>query len=318
MSGTPATERPHAPLVGWSQRLFGAIHVTGVFWFSGTYRFLAWAPDWLVRLTVAVFTGGFFLALLRIRVAIAANLEPVLGPCGFIERQRRIFRTMYSFAWCYTERYQYLHAPEKFTIRAEGREHLEAAGDPGVGIVFVTAHVGHWESASHLMPASLDRQVHVVREEELDPRAQAFMQELLSRHGQARYKTHFATDDPRLGILLVQALRRGDVVALQGDRPRAAGRSLTATLFSRPMALPAGPAALARAASVSLVPVFGFRTGPRSYAVCLREPIRVATEGDRDAAIQEATRRLAREIEWAIAREPHQWFCFRRLWSPKE
>jgi lauroyl/myristoyl acyltransferase len=24
---------------------------------------------------------------------------------------------------------------------------------------------------------------------------------------------------------------------------------------------------------------------------------------------------LAAEIEWAIRRAPHQWFCLRRLWS---
>jgi lauroyl/myristoyl acyltransferase len=311
MTTTPATERPHAPEVGRSQRFLGALHVTGVFWFSGTYRYLAWAPDWLVTLTVNVFTLVFFVALRTIRKAIAANLEAVLGPCGFWEAERRIFRTMHSFAWCYAERYEYLHAPEKFSIRTEGNE---AAAEPGEGIVYVTAHLGHWECASHVMPLGPGRRAHVVREEELDPRAQAFMQELLSRHGEARYTTHFATDDPRLGIVLARALRQGDVVALQGDRPRAGGRSLTATLFSRPMALPVGPAALARAASVSLVPVFGFRNGRRSYVVCLRAPIRVRADGDRDAAIQEATHRLALEIEWAIRREPHQWFCFRRLW----
>jgi lauroyl/myristoyl acyltransferase len=25
-------------------------------------------------------------------------------------------------------------------------------------------------------------------------------------------------------------------------------------------------------------------------------------------------RRVAAEIEWAIRRAPHQWFCFKRLW----
>jgi lauroyl/myristoyl acyltransferase len=80
------------------------------------------------------------------------------------------------------------------------------------------------------------------------------------------------------------------------------------------MPLPLGPAALARAASVCLVPVFSFRTGRRRYRVCVRERILVNAGGDRASAIREATDRLAREIEWAIRQEPHQWYCFHELW----
>jgi lauroyl/myristoyl acyltransferase len=272
-----------------------------------------WAPEPLFRFFVGSVTTGFFLALRRIGSAIASNLETVLGPCGWLERQRRIFRTLLAFAWCHGERYFYLHSPERFRIEVEGGERLEAIA-PTRGLIFVTAHVGHWETASHLMPSSTDRQAHVVREEELDPRSQEFMQDLLDRHGQSRYVTHFASDDPRLGLVLAEALRQGHVVALQGDRPRAGGRTVAATLFGRTVSLPAGPAALARAAAVPLVPVFSFRTGPWSYRVCVREPICVSSDGDRDSAIKEATHHLAGEIEWAIRREPHQWFCFREVW----
>lgn len=318
MSAAPSTvSPPQAPALGWSRRLLGSWHVTGVVWFKSCYWMTGWAPDWAFTCFVLTFTTGFFLALRRIRVAIARNLEPVLGPCGFLERQRRIFRTMLSFAWCYGERYQFLHDPRRFQIEVENGNYLDAAARTGEGLIFVTAHVGHWETASHLMPAGTDREAHVVREEELDPESQAFMRGILGRHGEARYQTHFASDDPRLGLVLAAALRRGHVVALQGDRPRAGGRTLTARLFGRDLPLPVGPAALARAASVCLVPVFSFRTGPRRYQVCVREPIRVPANGPREDAIREATLRLAAEIEWAIGREPHQWFCFREVWGPK-
>jgi len=312
---TPASAPPHAPALGWSRRLLGSWHVTGVVWFKSAYWLMTWASDRTLPGFVLFFTTGFFLALREIRTAVATNLEPVLGRCGFWERQRRIFRTLHAFAWCYAERYQYLQGPQRFSMRVEGSEHLESATRSREGLVFVTAHIGHWETASHLMPAGVDREAHVVREEELDSRSQEFMQDILSRHGHPRYTTHFASDDPRLALVLKSALSQGHVVARQGDRPRAGGRSLTVTLFGLPMPLPVGPAALARAASVCLVPVFSFRDGRRSYRVCVREPIRVPREGERDAAIAQATRQLAAEIEWAIRQAPHQWFCFRQLWT---
>jgi lauroyl/myristoyl acyltransferase len=305
---------PHAPALGWARRLLGPAHVTSVFWFRSPYWAMGWLPQRAVSFVVACSVTCCFVALRQIRRAIASNIEVVLGPCGFWQRQRRIYKTMYSFGWCQAERYQYLHRPETFTVSIEGREHLEVAAAGGRGLIFVTAHIGHWETASHLISRELGREAHVVREEELDPRAQEFLEEILGRTKERQYKTHFASNDPRLGVVLAQALRRGDVVALQGDRPRAASRSRTVSLFGREMSLPAGPATLARIAGVFLLPIFSLREGRRHYRICLRPPIWVDSAAPRDAAVNAAMQQTAAEIEWAIRREPHQWFCFRPLW----
>ena len=47
----------------------------------------------------------------------------------------------------------------------------------------------------------------------------------------------------------------------------------------------------------------------------MREPFRVARTADRDRDVAEAVRRIAAEVEWAIRQEPHQWFCFRKIWE---
>jgi KDO2-lipid IV(A) lauroyltransferase len=125
---------------------------------------------------------------------------------------------------------------------------------------------------------------------------------------------HFQNDDPLQGMELLDALRRGDIVAVQGDRPRAGGKSIDASLFGRPFPLPPGPAALARTADAPVLPVFVFREGRRRYRVVFRPPIRAPRTDDRAADLTATMRRVAAEIEWAIRRAPHQWFCFRRLW----
>lgn len=158
------------------------------------------------------------------------------------------------------------------------------------------------------------RRVHLVREEELDPEAQAFVRELLERRSGDLMETHFA-GDPLLATDLAAALGRGDVVALQGDRPRAGGRAIAVELCGRPFELPVGPLALARAAGAPLLPVFAFREGRRRYRVAFRDPIRVAATDDRRADLRRAAERVAAELEWAIRRVPHQWFCFGRAWA---
>lgn len=304
------TPRPHSPELGLFARLLGRFHVTGVFWFR-FHRFgVSILPEWGVRLFIVLFTTFFFIALRRIRRAVASNLEAVLGPCGWWERQRRIYRTMWNFAWCLSERYERLSTTRRVTdLPPLGIEHWETALARPDGLLLVTAHVGHWEVGSMMVPG---RHVHVVREEEMDPRAQEFVLELFEEQAEGHFTMHFARDDPTLGLRLLQFLRRGEIVAVQGDRPRSAGRTCTVELFGRPLELPVGPAALAHAAGVALMPVFVFRRGRHRSQVAIRSPIRV--EGRDETAVTEAMQRIADDVEWAIRQAPHQWFCFRELW----
>jgi KDO2-lipid IV(A) lauroyltransferase len=304
----------HAPVLGLTHRLLGRFHVTGVFW----YRFAHWAftrlPAWTEWIIVSIFTTFFFLTLGRIRGALAANLEPVVGAAGRWKALRRSYRTLWEFAWCLTERYRRLVAPERFSATLDGEEHWRHMMSGTAGVLLVTAHIGPWETATKFGASNSPRRIHIVREKEIDPRAQQFVEELLSRSGD-EYITHFAGEDLTLALELAKALRDGDVVALQCDRPRAGGRTVTVSLFGRPMPLPTGPAALARAADVPIFPVFNFRDGRFRVRTVARPPIRVERSNDRDADVAAATHCLASEIEWAIRQRPHQWFCFRRLWD---
>jgi len=261
-----------------------------------------------------VFALLFFVCLRNIRAAIASNLEAVLGPCEWWERQRRIYRTIWSFGWCLNERHERLTTHRPFQIEAEAIENWNEVAVPGRGLVLVTAHLGNFEVGSMLPSELQGRHVHLVREPEVDAQAQAFLQEVLAGFTQAQYTMHFQSDDPLQGIELLDALRRGEIVAAQGDRPRAGGRSIDATLFGRPFPLPPGPAALARTADASLLPVFVFREGRRRYRVVFRPPIHTARTDDITADLRATMGRVVTEIEWAIRRAPHQWFCFRRLW----
>jgi predicted LPLAT superfamily acyltransferase len=238
----PAEARPpHAPDRGWSWRILGSFHVTGVFW----YRFHVWIirsiPAPFLGVVGMIFVLFFFVCLRKIRAAIASNLEAVLGPCGWWERQRRIFRTMWSFGWCLNERYERLTTDRSFRVELEAIETWNEVARPGQGLVLVTAHLGNFEVGS-MLPAQLQgRRVHLVREPEADAKAQAFLQNVLAGFTQAQYTMHFQSDDPMQGMELLDALWRGEIVAVQGDRPRAGGRSIDATLFGRPFPLPPGP-----------------------------------------------------------------------------
>jgi lauroyl/myristoyl acyltransferase len=209
-----------------------------------------------------------------------------------------------------------LPARRPFTAEFEGVDNWQQTTAGGRGFVLITAHLGCWEVGSLLPQDRQDRLVHLVREPELDPRAQRFLAERL-RQEHGRTVTHFAADDATLGIELLQALRRGEVVALQSDRPRTGQGARTVSLFGRAVSLPHGPAALARAAQVPLLPVYVYHVRRRHYRVVLRPPIEVGSGKDRDADLDAAMARIALELEGAIRRAPEQWFCFAPVFAVK-
>jgi lauroyl/myristoyl acyltransferase len=307
---------PQGPEGGRARRLLGRFYVTGIFW----YRFHRWGvttlPAWAVGPVIVLFTSFFFVVLRRIRRAIARNLEVVLGPCGWWERQRRIYRTMWNFAWCLSERYERLSGRRKPAVSLVGEEIWRERLASPEGFVIVTAHIGNWETALLHPEAGQERPIHVVREEEVDPEAQTFIRGLIQGEAGEQVQVHFVrADDVRLAGELLVALRRGEVVAAQGDRPRSGGRALATRVFGHELDLPLGPAVLARVTGVEIVPVFCFRLGRLHTSVVVREPIRVASTDDRQRDLAMAMQRIAAEIQWAIRRQPHQWFCFRDLWE---
>lgn len=308
---------PHAPETGLLRRILGSFHVTGVFW----YKFHRWGisllPAWAIAVIIWPFTAFFFLVLLNIRRAIASNLVAVLGPCDWFARQVRIFKTMLQFAWCLTERYESLSTDREIHFEVHGQDAWRSMADERGGFITLTAHIGSWEAAAKLPSSRLDRTVHLFREQEADPEAQEFIRSLIEdRSRGTSFRVHFVGGeaDASLGAMLLSALREGDIIALQGDRPRAGGDSVTVSLFGRPFPVPVGPAALARAAGTGILPVFVFREGRLKARIVFRDVIRVARTRDRAADIAETARSFATELEWAIRHRPHQWFCFRELW----
>ena len=316
VSRTPDVARApgasQAPEVGFGKRLLGSLHFTGVFWYKLLNFGVRVVPDWAIATIIAIFTGFFALALQKVGRALGSNLEPVLGPCGWWRRQRRKLRTFWTFAWCLAERYECFATDRPLESTLEGRQHWDDALASGRGVLLVTAHIGHWETGALGASTRIDRPVHVVREEESDPKSQEFTQRLFDEKLGGQVTMHFV-GDPMLGMKMLAALRRGEIVAVQGDRPRTGGRTHRAEIFGRPIELPVGPAALARSAGVPMLPVFIFRTGRLSTTSVFAPAIQLEP-GPAPESLGRAVEILAQEIEGAIRRAPHQWFCFRELW----
>jgi len=239
------------------------------------------------------------------RTAARESLATMTGASGarLDELTLRLFQ---NFAMCFSDLVSTNRRPTEeltaYVNRIEGAE--DVAGLSG-GLVSVTAHVGNWEMAGRLLAGRSARPTHVV----VTPDEAPELGRWVRRDGDGVRFVPRA--DPGIGIALLLALRRGEVVALQGDRAIGTRGDVRIPFFGRPAPFPLGPFLLARAAGVPVVPAFCLLDGGYRYTVRVAPPIKV-NRGEEEAAAHAWVGLLER-----IAREhPTQWFNFFDIWRP--
>lgn len=307
-------ELRHAPKTGRARALLGRFHFTGGFWYRFHLACVRRLPDWTLRILIPLSTTVLFVCLPTGRRALVSNQTRVQGPAGWWTRHRRALRNGINFGWCLNERYEQFVPGKQPHVHVVDPDLWVRLTSEGTGLIVVTSHIGNWELGS-TVPTSVGEpaRVHVVREAEMDADTQDFVEEFVGELGGARYVTHFATDDPSLGLELLDALQKGEVVALQADRPREGGQIERVKILGHDFELPVGPVALARIANVPLLPSFTLRQSRRQYRVVFRDPIHVPRTRDRNADHRAALEEIGRALEWALREAPEQWFCFADL-----
>jgi len=258
------------------------------------------------RLGLARLLGRALAPLFRAeRFAVRRTLERTTGATG--RRLDALTRaTFRDFAMCFSDLVSTnRRGPARVAARvasvtgAAGLEGLEG------GVVSLTAHVGNWEMAGRLLARHTTRPTHVVVAEEELPALNRWVR----RAGDG--VRFVPRSRPTVSIELVAALRRGEVVAIQGDRALGTRGDLRVPFFGAPALFPTGPFALARATGVPIVPAFCLLRADRRYDVVVLPPLRVARGAEEDAA-----RTWVAGLEGIVRERPTQWFNFFDAWNP--
>ena len=237
---------------------------------------------------VAVVTAlVFFLLLGGERRAVARNLRRITGRSGWA-LQRAVYRVFYSFcdlivsyAFVPGATHAQLEAMlagsqhGRTTNAAENAEIVGRSLAQGRGLVVWTAHLGNPEFASRLLEL-YGRPVHVARVVEDKPAERM----LRDRMANGRLRIVDLRAGAAASIELLQALRRNEIVAMQGDRVYHPRHRAAVPFFGAAAEFPSGPFLLARAAGAPVVPGFVVRTGWQRYRVLLDEPIWPAPGAD--------------------------------------
>lgn len=264
-----------------------------------------WLPRPL-RLEVARRFGRLAMRLMPSeRRAVRKTLSIVTGADG-ARLDALAARLFGEYAMCFSDLLSTNREPLPRLTRhlgtVVGGEHVDALAG---ALVSVTAHLGNWDMAGRLLARDSGGITHVV----VAPEEARAVEPWVRRDGDGvRFVTRA---DPTVSIGLLSALRRGERVAMQGDRALGNRGDVLVTFFGRPAAFPVGPFRLAAAAGVPVVPAFCVLGPDLRYELTVCAPL-VSRRGSEEDSL----RAWVAHLERLVQARPTQWFNFFDIWDP--
>ena len=187
-------------------------------------------------------------------------------------------------------------------VSIQGLEQLEAIRASKRGALLLTAHCGNWELGGAFI-ASMGIPIHAVVRPVPSPALERIFHFFREQRGLKVIPL------AKAGIGIAKALKRGEAVALVGDRDFT-GNGHPHAFFGRETSLPRGAAWFAHRLGVPIYLGFVTRAPDDTFILRLHPPIDPAQVPTEDA-IQD---RIVAVMEEAIARDPCQWFIFDPFW----
>jgi predicted LPLAT superfamily acyltransferase len=301
----PAPAR--SPDVRWSGRTRGGYF--GNWFFVQVIRRLGvrWAYAWL-----AFVAAYFTLAAPRSFRCSVDYLKRVVGPQPGWKWPVLVYRHFFSFGFTLLDRLAVIMGRGRIECRFEGEALFREYVEQGKGVILLGAHLGSWEIGGHLL-GRLGKPVNIVVLE----REQERVRRLFERALETKQFRLLTTDErPLRSIPILAALRRGEIVALHGDRSFG-GADLALPFLGGTARFPVGPFLLAAASGAPLFQVFVVRERLGHYRFFSypakfipRELLRANPE-----ALREHVSEYAQRLATAARQYPFQWYNIYPFWE---
>jgi lauroyl/myristoyl acyltransferase len=300
-------------VTGAERHWWHSFAVHGIFW----RRFVDWGvrnlPAILHRPLIWIAAFLFFFVAAPARKSVLRNLSLIRPASWRLMNCLRVLRVFKNFGWSLTDAVAYRMSKARFKYELEGARFLDQLATARGGVV-LTAHMGNYDLGAALFAEKFHRQIQMVRAPEPDALAAQHLDLALQQSSAGAVKVGYSSDGTALAFDLLNALRSGEIISIQGDRVVGEVARAPVKFFNREILLPNGPFVLSLASETPIYPLFIVRTGYRKYKIIAREPIvSFRNAASRDEVIADAMQNWARVLEEVVSCYWPQWFAFTPL-----
>ena len=192
-----------------------------------------------------------------------------------------------------------------------GEDHLSNMVAAGKGGILVSAHLGNWEGAGHMLKR-LNTAINIVM---YDGEGEEIKKVMQKYEGQRSFRLILIKDDLSHIYEISAALRRNEFVCLHADRFRPGNRTFTHQFLGEEAHFPAGPFILASKlrAPVSFVFAMKENTDEYNYLSTAGKIYEGAGTTGAEAMLEDYTTHL----EATLRQYPAQWFNYYDFWAAR-
>ncbi|HLI18994.1 MAG TPA: acyltransferase [Rhodanobacteraceae bacterium] len=230
----------------------------------------------------------------------------------------QVMRLIHAFASTILDRVFLLaRGIDGFRVTTRGVEELHRHLDRGQGVLLLGAHVGSFEVLRVLATRRPDCELKLVMDKSKTPALTALLEALAPELAGSVIDT--ARGGPDIVLALSEAVRKGAMVTLLGDRGRPHELMRDAPFLGEDAPFPAAPWQIAALLEVPVVLCLGMYRGGNRYDLIfetLAEQVKLP-RADREAALDPYIRHYAARLEHHLRDAPCNWFNFYDFWQPQ-
>jgi len=195
------------------------------------------------------------------------------------------------------------------TFDHDGIHHLEEMVRLGEGGLIVSAHLGNWEVAGHLLKR-IEAPINVLM---YDGEAEALKKQMDQFDSKRSFNIIYIREDISHIYEIAAALRRNEFICLHADRFRPGNRTMVHDFLGEPAAFPAGPFLLASKLKARVAFVFAFKESAFHYH--FRAWPSKTYEGRGTTGAEAMLDDYVRLLEEQVKQHPDQWFNYFDFWK---
>jgi predicted LPLAT superfamily acyltransferase len=200
--------------------------------------------------------------------------------------------------------------PNKFTFDFDGINNLRHIASLKKGGLLLTAHIGNWEAAWHLLN-KIDACIHVVTFDGEDQGIKEYMESVV---GKSVLNLIIIKEDMSHIFEISNALLNGELVCMPADRFIESNKTATMNFLGEDARFPLGPFMLAAKFRVPVSFVYGLKESTFHYHFFASE-VKEYPDLEQNVVVQQMLADFVKDMEIKVRAYPEQWYNYYNFWQ---
>jgi predicted LPLAT superfamily acyltransferase len=196
-----------------------------------------------------------------------------------------------------------------FTYHFDGEQNLHDMVAGGRGGILLSAHVGNWEGAGHLLQR-LGTRINIVMYDGEHQAIKAYLDQVTGRS----FHVIVIRDNMSHVYEMADVLARNELICMHADRFLPGNKTLVRKFLGADAHFPEGPFALASAFKVPVSFVFAFKESADHYHFFGSKPHERGVDESKAVFRDRLADAFIDEVEQKVRLYPIQWFNYYNFW----